>query len=292
VERLARIIFPHYWECISLAAATGEWTLACWAFGLPPTCSCIPWRSSLFLVISRTVTRLRCGCAGSPSRGRVACHRHRPDRRRRGPRRGRPWSLVVSQRTSSTHRLRGVGTAAPSGSAGGVDQDARGIGSSLRAISVATASQEPLRGHAANLPRRACARVVRERACIWIDRRRAAVARRWRCVGRSADLIVVTGDIVDTLRRLRNYPRSSIRAPRRRGDPRRHASTPAWAQQPLAEATDWTRRDAVHRIDLPGSAYVAGFGSGARRTKRRWRAACFRGAATLLLAHHRTAPVP
>ena len=32
---LARIIFPHYWEALSLAAALGEWTLACWTWGSP-----------------------------------------------------------------------------------------------------------------------------------------------------------------------------------------------------------------------------------------------------------------
>jgi len=35
VERLARIIFPHYWEVLSLAGAVGEWTLWCWAWGAP-----------------------------------------------------------------------------------------------------------------------------------------------------------------------------------------------------------------------------------------------------------------
>jgi len=35
VDRLARIIFPHYWEVLSIACAVGEWTLWCWAFGAP-----------------------------------------------------------------------------------------------------------------------------------------------------------------------------------------------------------------------------------------------------------------
>ena len=35
MERLARIIFPHYWEVLSLAGAVGEWTLWCWAWGAP-----------------------------------------------------------------------------------------------------------------------------------------------------------------------------------------------------------------------------------------------------------------
>jgi predicted MPP superfamily phosphohydrolase len=35
VHRLARIVFPYYWECLSLAAAVGEWSLACWALGPP-----------------------------------------------------------------------------------------------------------------------------------------------------------------------------------------------------------------------------------------------------------------
>jgi hypothetical protein len=35
VQRLARIVFPHYWEALSAAAALGEWTLVCWAFGVP-----------------------------------------------------------------------------------------------------------------------------------------------------------------------------------------------------------------------------------------------------------------
>jgi hypothetical protein len=35
VHRLARIVFPYYWEVVSLAAAVGEWILACWALGAP-----------------------------------------------------------------------------------------------------------------------------------------------------------------------------------------------------------------------------------------------------------------
>jgi predicted MPP superfamily phosphohydrolase len=35
VDRLARIVFPHYWEVLSVACAIGEWTLWCWAFGMP-----------------------------------------------------------------------------------------------------------------------------------------------------------------------------------------------------------------------------------------------------------------
>jgi predicted MPP superfamily phosphohydrolase len=35
VDRLARIIFPNYWEVLSVACAVGEWTLWCWAFGAP-----------------------------------------------------------------------------------------------------------------------------------------------------------------------------------------------------------------------------------------------------------------
>jgi predicted MPP superfamily phosphohydrolase len=35
VDRLARIVFPHYWEFLSVACAVGEWTLWCWAFGAP-----------------------------------------------------------------------------------------------------------------------------------------------------------------------------------------------------------------------------------------------------------------
>ena len=35
VDRLARIVFPHYWEVLSVACAVGEWTLWCWAFGAP-----------------------------------------------------------------------------------------------------------------------------------------------------------------------------------------------------------------------------------------------------------------
>ena len=35
MDRLARIIFPTYWEVLSVACAVGEWTLWCWAFGAP-----------------------------------------------------------------------------------------------------------------------------------------------------------------------------------------------------------------------------------------------------------------
>jgi hypothetical protein len=35
VRRLARIVFPYYWEVLALAGATGEWTLACWTWGRP-----------------------------------------------------------------------------------------------------------------------------------------------------------------------------------------------------------------------------------------------------------------
>jgi predicted MPP superfamily phosphohydrolase len=35
VNRLARIIFPYYWETLSLAAALGEWSLGCWILGMP-----------------------------------------------------------------------------------------------------------------------------------------------------------------------------------------------------------------------------------------------------------------
>jgi hypothetical protein len=35
VDRLARIIFPYYWEVLSFVCAVGEWMLWCWAFGAP-----------------------------------------------------------------------------------------------------------------------------------------------------------------------------------------------------------------------------------------------------------------
>ena len=35
VRRLAPLIFRHYWEVLSLAAAVGEWTLSCWVWGAP-----------------------------------------------------------------------------------------------------------------------------------------------------------------------------------------------------------------------------------------------------------------
>lgn len=37
MERLARIIFPFYWEVLSLTCALGEWLLACWTWGAPGT---------------------------------------------------------------------------------------------------------------------------------------------------------------------------------------------------------------------------------------------------------------
>jgi predicted MPP superfamily phosphohydrolase len=37
VDRLARIIFPYYWNTLSLAGAVGEWILFCWAFAAPAT---------------------------------------------------------------------------------------------------------------------------------------------------------------------------------------------------------------------------------------------------------------
>jgi uncharacterized protein len=36
VTPLARIIFPYYWETLSLMAAIGEWSLVCWTLGTPP----------------------------------------------------------------------------------------------------------------------------------------------------------------------------------------------------------------------------------------------------------------
>jgi predicted MPP superfamily phosphohydrolase len=35
VDRIARIVFPFYWEVLSLTGAIGEWVLACWAWGGP-----------------------------------------------------------------------------------------------------------------------------------------------------------------------------------------------------------------------------------------------------------------
>jgi predicted MPP superfamily phosphohydrolase len=35
VSRIARIIFPFFWEVLSLTCAIGEWLLACWAWGAP-----------------------------------------------------------------------------------------------------------------------------------------------------------------------------------------------------------------------------------------------------------------
>jgi predicted MPP superfamily phosphohydrolase len=35
VDRLARIVFPYYWEVLSSTCAVGEWMLWCWAFGAP-----------------------------------------------------------------------------------------------------------------------------------------------------------------------------------------------------------------------------------------------------------------
>jgi predicted MPP superfamily phosphohydrolase len=56
VERLARIIFPHYWEVLSLAAAVGEWTLWCWAFGAPAS----PIAHVAILALLFGVNRLAC----------------------------------------------------------------------------------------------------------------------------------------------------------------------------------------------------------------------------------------
>lgn len=35
MQRLARIVFPHYWEALSFACAVGEWALFCWTWGAP-----------------------------------------------------------------------------------------------------------------------------------------------------------------------------------------------------------------------------------------------------------------
>jgi predicted MPP superfamily phosphohydrolase len=56
VQYLARIIFPHYWEAMSLAGATGEWTLWCWAFGAPPN----PFVHVVALALLYGVNRLAC----------------------------------------------------------------------------------------------------------------------------------------------------------------------------------------------------------------------------------------
>jgi predicted MPP superfamily phosphohydrolase len=56
VERLARIIFPHYWEVLSVAGATGEWTLWCWAFGAPGN----PFVHVIALAALFAVNRLAC----------------------------------------------------------------------------------------------------------------------------------------------------------------------------------------------------------------------------------------
>lgn len=35
MHRIARVVFPYYWEVLSSGAALGEWVLACWTFGAP-----------------------------------------------------------------------------------------------------------------------------------------------------------------------------------------------------------------------------------------------------------------
>lgn len=56
MDRLARIIFPHYWEVLSFACAVGEWTLWCWTFGAPAS----PIAHVAVLAVLFAVNRLAC----------------------------------------------------------------------------------------------------------------------------------------------------------------------------------------------------------------------------------------
>jgi uncharacterized protein len=53
VHRLARIIFPFYWETLSVGAAIGEWALWCWTVGPPAAPLVHPAALALLFALNR-----------------------------------------------------------------------------------------------------------------------------------------------------------------------------------------------------------------------------------------------
>ena len=71
MDRLARIIFPYYWNVLSTGCAVGEWTLWCWTFGAPAS----PIVHGAMLALLFGVNRL--ACAGYAHEHGYAPVRHR-----------------------------------------------------------------------------------------------------------------------------------------------------------------------------------------------------------------------
>jgi predicted MPP superfamily phosphohydrolase len=312
VHRLARIIFPHYWECISLAAATGEWTLACWAFGLPAHLLVHPVALALLFLVNRLAAfgyetedvaapvRHRVGgvvlAAGIVSTGGVA---------------GLvlavvAWSFVVlvggpAQAGTIVVPVHGwlrpeVTIAGWIGMLAGIGFVAQGYLRGYRRL-VVTRFEVTLPNLPAALDGFRVVQVSDLHLGPIADRNAVAEALDV-ATAQAADLIVVTGDIVDTprtdcaswlpeLRRLR--ARHGVVAILGNHDEDAGLERVATA---VRQATDWMLlRDAIHRIDLPGGTlHVVGLEF--RRTPREGQAVAElatrlpAGAATLLLAHH------
>ena len=312
MERLARIIFPHYWECISLAAATGEWTLACWAFGLPAN----PLVHLAALALLFLVNRL--AAHGYETEDVVAPVRHRVG------------GVVLATGIISTGGVAGLVLAVVAWSfvvlVGGPAQ-AGTLAAPAHAwlrpevttagwigllAGIGFVAQGYLRGYRRlvvtrfevtlpNLPAALDGFRVVQVSDLHLGpiADRAAVVEALEIASAEApDLIVVTGDIVDTprtdcahwlpeLRRLR--ARHGVVAILGNHDEDSGLERVADA---VRRTTGWTLlRDTVHRIDVPGGAlHVAGLEF--RRTPHegdavaRVAAMLPDGAATLLLAHH------
>ena len=312
MDRLARIIFPHYWECISLAAATGEWTLACWAFGMPAS----PVVHLLALALLFLTNRL--AAYGYETEDVAAPVRHRLG------------GVVLAAGIASTGGVTGLvlgivawsfvvlvggpveaGTLAPVAHAW-LRPEVATAGWIGMLAGIGFVAQGYLRGYRRlevtrfevtlpNLPPGLDGFRLVQVSDIHlgpIADRTAVVEALEAATSEDPDLIVVTGDVVDTprtdcahwlpeLRRLR--ARHGVVAILGNHDEDSGLERVAEA---VRAATDWTLlRDEVHRLDLPGGAlHVVGLEF--RRTPHegvaiaRLAAMLPEGAATLLLAHH------
>lgn len=313
MRRLARIIFPHYWECISLAAAAGEWALACWAFGPPASLL----GHAAVLVGSFLVNRL--AAVGYETEDVVAPVRHRAG------------GLVLAAGITSTGGVLGLVLALVAWTcvvrAGGLAAQAGTLALSPRewlgpegtvagwlgiVAGIGFVAQGYVRGYRRlvttrlevtlpNLPPALDGFRVLQVSDIHLGpiADRAAVVEAFEAAtAEAADLIVVTGDIVDTpktdcaswmpeLRRLR--ARHGVVAILGNHDEEAGLDR---VDAAVRDATDWTLlRDGVHAVALPGGTlHVVGLEF--RRTGHegdaieRLAADLPADAATLLLAHH------
>jgi predicted MPP superfamily phosphohydrolase len=313
VQRLARIIFPHYWECISLAAATGEWTLLCWAFGLPTN----PLVHVVGLAVLLLVNRV--AAIGYETEDVVAPVRHRVG--------GVVLAAGIMSTGGVTGLVVGVVAWACVARAGGLAAQAGTLALSSHEwlgpegtaagwigvlVGIGFVAQGYLRGYRRldvtrleitlpNLPATLDGFRIVQVSDIHlgpIADRSAVVEALEAATAEAPDLIVVTGDVVDTprtdcaswlpeLRRLR--ARHGVVAILGNHD---EDSGLERVADEIRQATDWTLlRDAVHRLELAGGAlHVVGLEF--RRTPHegdavaRLAATLPAGAATLLLVHH------